>query len=189
MPLRSGTPTTIVRSTAFLELWIDVLCHTARRSGRPVVFGHGRNPINFVSVSDVAALVDVVVGDPATRGETLVIGGPANLTFDELAAALLDAGRVHGAPRHVPPLTLRALASTVGRLKPQLGRQLRAALVMDRIDLRFDSPAVRTRFTEVPTTSLADVLSMPSDHHDARLGDVLVTPVVVGRPARPLSGR
>ncbi len=46
---------TIVRATAFLELWIDVLGKTAARSGRPVVFGRGDNPINFVSVTDVGA--------------------------------------------------------------------------------------------------------------------------------------
>jgi uncharacterized protein YbjT (DUF2867 family) len=113
-----------------------------------------------VSASDVAALVDLVVDDRATRGETLDIGGPADLTFDALAAALLDAGRVHGRPRHIPPPALRLLASTVGRLKPQLGRQLRAALAMDRIDLRFDSTAVRERFPELPTTSLTDVLGV-----------------------------
>ena len=118
-----------MRSTAFLELWIDVLCDTVQQSGRPVVFGRGENPINFVSARDVAALVDLVVGDPTTRGETLDIGGPANLTFDELAAALLDAGRVlRGGPRHVPPVILRVMASTIGPLKPQLGRQMRAAL-------------------------------------------------------------
>jgi uncharacterized protein YbjT (DUF2867 family) len=158
--LTSGTPTTIVRSTAFLELWIDILCDTAKRSGRPVVFGRGENPINFVSVCDVAALIDLVVGDPTTRGETLDIGGPANLTFDELAAALLDAGRVDGGPHHIPPPVLRFIASTVGRVKPQLGRQMLAALAMDRIDLRFDSAAVRDRFPELPTTSFADLLGV-----------------------------
>ena len=43
-----------MRATAFAELWIDVLGKTAARSGRPVVFGRGDNPINFVSVADVA---------------------------------------------------------------------------------------------------------------------------------------
>jgi len=156
----AGTPTTIVRSTAFLELWIDILSDTAKRSGRPVVFGRGENPINFVSARDVAALVDIVVGDPATCGETLDIGGPANLTFNELAAALLDAGRVHGGPRHVPPLMLRVMASTVGRLKPQLARQMGAALAMDRIDMRFDSTAIHERFRDLPTTSVANVLGV-----------------------------
>ena len=54
----SGASWTIVRATAFLELWIDVLTKTAARSGLPVVFGHGNNPVNFVSVTDVAALVE-----------------------------------------------------------------------------------------------------------------------------------
>lgn len=45
----SGVPATIVRATAFLELWIDLLRSTAGRSNRPLVFGRGQNPINFVS--------------------------------------------------------------------------------------------------------------------------------------------
>ncbi len=75
----SELPCTIVRATAFVELWIEVLEQTAGRSGRPLVFGQGQNLINFVSVGDVAALVERVVTDPGVRGATLEIGGPANL--------------------------------------------------------------------------------------------------------------
>jgi hypothetical protein len=52
------------------------------------------------------------------------------------------------------------MASTVGPLKPQLSRQMRAALAMDSIDLRFDSAAIHERFTDLPNTSLADVLGV-----------------------------
>src|SRR6185312_1267744 len=76
----SGVAATIVRATAFLELWIDLLTKTAGRGNRPLVFGRGRNPINFVSARDVAALADRVIADPATRGHTFEIGGPDNLT-------------------------------------------------------------------------------------------------------------
>ena len=55
---------TIVRATAFTELWIRIMRETAARGGRPLVFGRGRSLVNFVSVADVAALVDHVVGDP-----------------------------------------------------------------------------------------------------------------------------
>ena len=48
-------PWTIVRSTAFLETWVDIIRDTAGRSGRPVVFGPGANPINFALVEDVAS--------------------------------------------------------------------------------------------------------------------------------------
>ena len=156
---RSGVPTTIVRSTAFLELWIDLLRQTAGRSGRPLVFGRGANPINFVSVGDVAAIVENAVIDPATRGKTLEIGGPDNLTFDELAEAVQTAAGRTARPKHVPPPMLRLMANSVGRVKPQLGRQARAALVMDRADLSFDSAPIHQLYPDLPRTALADVLA------------------------------
>jgi uncharacterized protein YbjT (DUF2867 family) len=150
---------TIVRATAFLELWIEVLEQTAARSGRPLVFGHGQNPINFVSVGDVAGLVERAVLDPGTRGETLEIGGPANLTFDQLAQAVQSAAGRTAPPRHVPSPVLRLMANTVGRVKPQLGRQARAALAMDQMDLTFDTVAIHNRYPELPCTSAAEVLA------------------------------
>ena len=156
--LGSGVPTTIVRATAFVELWIELLRDTATRSGRPLVFGRGDNPINFVSVADVAALVERVVVDPTTRGHTFEIGGPDNLTFNELTEAVQRADGREGAPRHVPPAALRLIAATVGRLKPQVGRQTRAALVMDRTDLTFHSTGVGSPFGAA-ATSVADLLS------------------------------
>ena len=156
--LCSRVPTTIVRATAFLELWIELLRNTATRSGRPLVFGRGDNPINFVSVTDVAALVELVVVDPTTRGQTFEVGGPDNLTFNQLAEAVQRADGREGAPRHVPPAALRLIAATVGRLKPQVGRQTRAALVMDHMDLTFHSIQVDSRF-DAAVTSVADLLS------------------------------
>src|SRR5262249_43135622 len=60
----SGITATIVRSTAFMETWVALLRQTAARSGRPLVFGRGDNPINFVSVIDVAALAERAITDP-----------------------------------------------------------------------------------------------------------------------------
>jgi NADH dehydrogenase len=156
---RSGVPTTIVRATAFLELWIDLLHHTAARSGRPLVFGRGQNPINFVSVADVAAVVEQAVIDPTTRGKTLEIGGPNDLTFDQLAQAVQSAAGRTAAPRHIPSVMLHLMANSVGRVKPELGRQARAALAMDRADLTFDATDLHQRYVDLPSTTLADVLA------------------------------
>jgi NADH dehydrogenase len=157
----SGIAWTIVRATAFLELWIDVLNQTARKSGRPLVFGRGENPINFVAVRDVATLVERVVVDTSTRGRTLEIGGVENLSFNQFAAALLSAGRVGGPPRHVPPAGLVLMAQTLGRIKPELGRQARAALAMDRFDFTMTGAGARAVFPDLPTTTLADLLADP----------------------------
>jgi NADH dehydrogenase len=156
---RVGLPCTIVRATAFLELWIELLETTAGRSGRPLVFGRGQNPINFVSVADVAALVEATVLDPAARGETVSIGGPENLTLVELARAVQSAAGRSAAPRHVPSPMLYAMAQTVGRVKPQLGRQARAALTMDHADLSFDGAPIHRRYPDLPFTAAAEILA------------------------------
>ena len=138
----SNVPTTVIRATAFAELWLGLLEQTARRLGRPLIFGHGNNAINFVSVHDVACLVERAITDPATRGQIFEIGGPGNLTFNELARAGQTAAGLNSPPRHVPPSVLRLMGTTIGRVKPALGRQAKAALVMDRADLTFDTTAI-----------------------------------------------
>jgi NADH dehydrogenase len=163
----SGVPTTIVRASAFLELWIEVLEQTASRSGRPLVFGRGQNPINFVSVADVAALLERAVIDPATRGEILEIGGPENLTFDQLARAIQAAAGHPESPRRVPPVMLHLMANSIGRVKPELGRQARAAIAMDRSDLTFDATRIRARYPDLPCTALAGVLARNGVEHAA----------------------
>jgi uncharacterized protein YbjT (DUF2867 family) len=145
---------TVVRATAFMELWIDVLASTAARSGRPIVFGNGHNPINFVSVMDVAGLVDRAVTDPATRGRILEIGGPDNLSLNQLAAAIQHAAGRAAAPRHVPRPALRLMARSARYLKPELGRQARAALVMDQADFSFGPTAIRQAYPGVSCTTL-----------------------------------
>lgn len=164
----SGVPITIVQATAFIELWIELLRQTAGRSGRPLVFGRGVNPINFVSVADAAQLVERAVTDPTTRGKTLAIGGPENLSMNQMAEAVQGAAGRTGLRRHVPPRMLRVMAETVGRAKPQLGRQARAALVMDRIDLTFDAGPIHRAYPDLPCNALADVLTppRPSVGHD-----------------------
>ena len=138
---RSGVPFTVIRATPFLDTWVEILEGTAIRSGRPLIFGRGNNPINFVRVRDVAALVEWVVVDPSTRGSVLQIGGPDSLTLNQLAESVqLEAGRT-GSARHLPPLALVLLAYTVGLINRQLGRQARMALAMDKEDFTFDPTA------------------------------------------------
>jgi hypothetical protein len=51
---------------------------------------------------------------------------------------------------------LRLMASTVGRMNPQLGRQARAALAMDRADLTFDAAPGHILYPELPCTPALD---------------------------------
>jgi uncharacterized protein YbjT (DUF2867 family) len=135
-----GVPWTIVRSPAFVETWVEVLRETATRAGRPVVFGHGDNPVNFVPVEHVADAVVAAVLDLGQRGRVVEVVGTENLTLNELATRVATTDGRPLPPRHVPPFMLRVVAATLGRLNPQLGRQARAALAMDRAELRGPVP-------------------------------------------------
>ena len=81
-----------MRATAYLETWVDLLEQTASKSGRPLVFGRGDNAIYFVSAIDVAMLVERAITDPSLRGKTLEVGGPENLSLNQLAAAIQKQG-------------------------------------------------------------------------------------------------
>ncbi|MBJ7598497.1 SDR family oxidoreductase [Candidatus Nephthysia bennettiae] len=167
----SGVPWTIVRSTAFLEMWVALLEQTAQRSGRPLVFGRGDNPINFVSVRDVAVLLERVLTDSSTRGQTFEIGGPQNLSFNQLAAALQEAaGRISG-PRHVPRPALKAMTVALRPFRPDLARQARAALVLDSAGLVFDATAIHKTFPCLPSTTLAELLGGRGAGNDERPSD------------------
>lgn len=122
----SGARWTIVRATAFVELWAEIM-------RKPIVFGRGENPINFVSVNDVAAAVEQAIIDPDLRGRVIEIGGPQNLTFNQLAALLQQTRGSSARVHHIPLSVLRAMAA--------FSRQARAAVAMDTIDMTFHVPS------------------------------------------------
>jgi uncharacterized protein YbjT (DUF2867 family) len=59
----SGLDWTIIRPSAYMETWCDVLGRPLLEKGKTRVFGRGRNPINWVSASDVARC-HVVIAHP-----------------------------------------------------------------------------------------------------------------------------
>jgi NADH dehydrogenase len=136
---------TIVRATAFVELWADIM-------SKPVVLGRGENPINFVSVGDVAAVVERAVLDPSLRGHVLEVGGPQDLTFNELAAILQEVRGTTDKVRHVPRPVLRALAP--------VSRKARAAVAMDTMEMTFDAAPARAGLPGLPFTDVRTALAV-----------------------------
>jgi NADH dehydrogenase len=150
----SGLPWTIVRATAFMETWATIMGRPLQASGKVLVFGHGDNPINFVSATDVAALVELAVTDPGLRDQVLEIGGPDNLSFNQVAVILQEATGRHGTVRHIPRPALQAMAWLTTAIRPALARQARAALAMDTLDLTFDPAPARRAFPGLPNTDM-----------------------------------
>ena len=147
---------TIVRPSTYMETWVSLVGEPIVGSGQARVFGRGRNPINFVSALDVAGFVEDAVVDPAAAGQTIEVRGPTDVTFDELAGRFADALGRPVPIAHVPPTMLRVLSTALRPFRPVLAAQVRAALVMDRIDLRGDVPDGSR--VERGTTTIDDVI-------------------------------
>ncbi len=132
----SGLSWTIVRPTSFMETWLGLVGDPLVEHGRTQIFGRGRNPINFVSVQDVAALA-VAAALAGDAGEVIDAAGPENVTFDDFAATALQASGRTGAAkiRHVPRAMLRTMTTVLGPVRPVIAGQIRAALAMDTLDM------------------------------------------------------
>ncbi len=154
---QSGVPYAIIRPSAFTETWGGMMLSFLQTSGRIQVFGRGDNPSNFVSVIDVAALVERVVTGERPGSREIVIGGPDTLTFNQLAAIVQDVAGRRAPVRHIPRPVLRAM-SLAGPLNPQLARQSRGAVVLDTTDMSFDPGPVRREFPDLPETGVREAL-------------------------------
>jgi NADH dehydrogenase len=150
----SGVGWTIVRASAFAEMWIELMRDSARDGKGPQVFGLGENPLNLVSVGDVAVAVARAATDRSLRGRVVDVGGPEDLTFNELARLV----RPDVTTRHVPRVALRVMGQAARPVRPGLARLARMGLEMDRTDLRFDPTASRAAYPWLPCTSVRDLV-------------------------------
>jgi uncharacterized protein YbjT (DUF2867 family) len=154
----SGLAWTIIRPTAYLETWIAITAAKLADDGQALVFGPGRNPINFVSAHDVAAVLDPAVCDRSLRGQLLEVGGPENLTFTQLAERLVTASGRPGRIRHIPLAMLRALSLLARPVSPTFARQAQAAVVMNTTDMTLDTSTIRDQLPTIPATTLDEVI-------------------------------
>lgn len=146
---------TVVRASAFAEGWADIVRSTTSGKGVPKVFGRGLNPINFVAVDDVAHAVVRAVTDPSLRSQVIEVGGPDNLTMTRLAQIVTGQQRVS----HIPRMALRLMAVALTPIRPSQARLVRAALVMDTADLRFDPIASRAAYPWLGRTPVVEALA------------------------------
>lgn len=121
---------TILRPATYLEVWLEIVRGKLDTGGPALVLGRGENPINFVSILDVAAVVEHCLVDPTTVRQVIDVAGPQNLTLLELA-------RAQGAEgfKHVPLGALRTLQHLAKPFAPAFARQAAMGVLLDTSDM------------------------------------------------------
>ncbi len=154
----SGMAWTILRATAFMETWATLVGQPLLTTGRTTIFGRGRNPINFVSAHDVARFAELAVMDSTLRGKVVEVGGPENLTFEQVVSIFERESGRQGTTTHIPRAMMRAMSLLLRPIKPGMARQIQAGVVMDTVDMTCDGSARACRYPSVPLTTLAGVV-------------------------------
>jgi uncharacterized protein YbjT (DUF2867 family) len=155
----SGVRWTILRPSAYMETWLEVLCGPLAHSGTTRVFGTGRNPINLVSAEDVAAFVELAVTTAPMAGVGIDIPGPENPTMVDMIKAFQVASGIGGSVKHIPRTALRLMSMVARPFNPALARQAATALYMDTREMRGDATERARRYPEVPVTTTADAVA------------------------------
>jgi NADH dehydrogenase len=138
----SGLEWTIIRPTVFMELWAGIVGDPLLKNGTAMVFGRGDNPINFVSVHDVARSVEQALIDQQLRGRTVEVAGPESLTLNRLVEIVAQRNGRQARARHIPLTALRLGAVALRLFKPDIADLLQAAVLMDTTDMSSDSAEV-----------------------------------------------
>lgn len=148
----------IVRPNAFMELWAEIAGGPIVKEGKATVFGRGDNPINFNSAKDVARFIELALFDPGLSRTVLEVGGPENVTFNQLVDQIAHSAGRKAVVKHVPLPMMRVLSLVMRPFKPDVAGMIGAGIAFDTIDMTFDASDLRQRFPQIELTRLADVL-------------------------------
>jgi NADH dehydrogenase len=154
----SGMSHTIVRPTSMIESWLE-RADAALHGGQPFpIVGHGDRPINFIASDDAARYIALAVRAPRVRNKFLTIGGPEDISLNDLADRISTACGEKLRARHVPISVARVVAATAGRFNAILRREIILGALLELTDQRFDVRPVE-RELGVAMTPVDDVIA------------------------------
>lgn len=110
----SGLPFTILRPSLIYgsgDLFTLRLADMIRRSPALPVIGSGKSRIQPISIDDVTTCIAKIVTDDRFVGRTLEIGGPEELTYEEVTRAIAGALGIRRPMVHLPLLFMKTVAA------------------------------------------------------------------------------
>jgi uncharacterized protein YbjT (DUF2867 family) len=142
----SGLNFTILRPGAYMELWAQLIGQPLLAQGKVTIIGRGTNPINFVAVEDVARFVSIALEDPRARNTLIEVGGPENLTMNQLAEIFERTSGRQAQKRHIPLPLMRVMSILMQPINPAMSRLIRNGIYMDTANLHYDTTATARTF-------------------------------------------
>jgi uncharacterized protein YbjT (DUF2867 family) len=143
----SGLSYTILRPPAFMEWHVhNLLGKNILDTGKTTIFGSGNNPANFMAARDVAHIAVLALTDPRLKNRIIEIGGPDNVTRNQIAEMY---GRFSGRkPKvsHVPTRIMKVMAPVLRPVQPVVSRLMSFSVWTDTTTQSFNPDAMLKEF-------------------------------------------
>jgi NADH dehydrogenase len=151
---RSGVPHVMLRPTAFMDIWIDeLLLKGMREKGVATIFGDGNRVANYIAVDDVAEFAVRIVARPEVVSEVIEVGGPSNVSQNQMASLLERRFKISARRRHLPVPLMRLLPPLVRPFSELTARLITLGLYAAAYAEPYDKwPVAAERFGVQPRT-------------------------------------
>jgi NADH dehydrogenase len=121
---RSQVPYVIMCPAPLMDIWVDeMIAAGIRKNGVTMIFGDGTAVANYIAVHDVADFALRILAREDVVNESIDVGGPSNISFNDMATLIEKRLGAPGKRRHIPlaamkllPFVIKPFSETVARM-------------------------------------------------------------------------
>ncbi len=158
----SGVPFVMIRPGAFMETWVGMIADGIHKNGTAVLFGDGQTIGNFIAIDDVAEFSLRILQQHDVINDVIDIGGPSNVSQDDLVSLLEHHLGVTARRRRIPAPVLWTGGLLLRPFHEVASRIMRMGYFTATRDARFAHWAVAAeRFGVSPISVETFVHGMP----------------------------
>ena len=151
--IKSGLNYTILRLAPFMEWHVhNLLGKSIEEKGRANILGAGNNPTNFIAVQDVLQALEIIVGNKTYYNKILNIGGPENISRNEIVNLYANFLRISPHIKHLPIQVVKVLSKLIGPFHPGIGRIMKVSAYYDEANATMNTSDSIQQFGLPPTT-------------------------------------
>jgi len=160
---RSQVPYVIVCPTALMDIWVDeLIAGGIRKNGVTMLFGDGTVVANYIAVHDVADFIVKILAREDVVNESIDVGGPSNISLNDLATLIEKRLGASGKRRHIPVAAMKLLPYVIKPFNETVARMMTLGHYAATQSKPFPGwKAVADRFGVMPETVEAYVARLP----------------------------
>ena len=143
----SGLSYTILRPPALMEWHVhNLLGASILTTGKATIYGSGNNPGNYMAAKDAAHLAVIALTDPRIKGCTIEMGGPDNVTKNQIAEMYMRLSGKQAKVSHVPVGMMKVMSPLMRPFQPVISRLMTLSIWVDTTDQKFNASSMLQQF-------------------------------------------